>query len=90
MKCADVDVQGIAAIAWRCIRECKAYEGPPVMCPAHQEEAQRLVAPPSQTVGEARAKVCDLALPVMHPANHEAFHRRLDELIQAAVIKRTP
>lgn len=37
---ADVDVQVIAAIAWRCIRECKDYEGPPVMCPAHQEEAK--------------------------------------------------
>lgn len=38
-----VDVQGIAAIAWRCIRECKDYEGPPVMCPAHQEEAKALI-----------------------------------------------
>lgn len=40
LEMADVDVQAIAAIAWRCIRECKDYEGPPVMCPAHQEEAK--------------------------------------------------
>jgi hypothetical protein len=38
-----VDVQGIAAIAWRCIKQCKDHEGPPVMCPAHQEEAEALV-----------------------------------------------
>jgi hypothetical protein len=37
------DVQGIAAIAWRCIKQCKNYEGPPVMCPAHQQEAHALV-----------------------------------------------
>lgn len=37
-----LDVQGIAAIAWKCIKECKGYDMPPVMCPAHQAEAKAL------------------------------------------------
>jgi hypothetical protein len=36
------DVQAIAAIAWECIKTCKDYSGPPVMCPAHQEQARML------------------------------------------------
>ena len=42
-------VQDIAAVAWRCIKECKAHQPPPVMCLKHQLEAeaiaQRLRAP---------------------------------------------
>lgn len=37
-----VDVQAIAAIAWECIRTCKDYAGPPVMCPAHHERARAI------------------------------------------------
>jgi len=43
----ETDVQAIAAVAWECIKHCKGYDMPPVMCPAHQEQAKRLAAPPA-------------------------------------------
>jgi hypothetical protein len=39
--------QGIAAVAWRCVKECKDYmppAGAPVMCPKHEAEAAALLA----------------------------------------------
>jgi hypothetical protein len=60
----DVDVQKIAAIAWRCIKECKDYEGPPVMCPAHQQEAKAVVAAShDETCHFGRDSECDCGRP---------------------------
>jgi hypothetical protein len=59
-----VDVQAIAEIAWRCIRECKGYYGPPVMCPGHQQEAQALVGAVAEPIdphvtGRAKCRMCN-------------------------------
>jgi hypothetical protein len=59
-----VDVQAIAEIAWRCIRECKCYYGPPVMCPGHQQEAQALVGAVAEPIdphvtGRAKCRMCN-------------------------------
>jgi hypothetical protein len=61
---APVDVQAIAEIAWRCIRECKGYYGPPVMCPGHQQEAQALVGAVAEPIdphvtGRAKCRMCN-------------------------------
>lgn len=41
-EAGPVDVQAIAAVAWECVKRCKDYQPPPVMCPAHQEQAKRI------------------------------------------------
>jgi hypothetical protein len=60
---APVDVQAIAEIAWTCIKECKGYMPPPVMCPGHQQEAQALVGAVAEPIdphvtGRAKCRVC--------------------------------
>lgn len=42
-QATSTSVQDIAAVAWRCIRQCKDHQPPPVLCLKHQLEAEDLL-----------------------------------------------
>jgi hypothetical protein len=69
---APVDVQAIAEIAWTCIKECKGYEHPPVMCPGHQQEAQALVGAVAEpfdphVTARAKCRLCNRVSQIVAP-----------------------
>ena len=61
-------VQDIAAIAWRCIKQCRQHEMPPVMCVTHQLEAENLLTALQQSHGDQLRTLADaMRLTVQRP-----------------------
>jgi hypothetical protein len=78
------DVQAIAAVAWECVKTCKNYYGPPVMCPGHQAQAKHIAAVSPAPESREAIPRAEWATAVFSARNDDTVdpHQHIERLIQ--------